>query len=142
MEKASFDELVELMRHLRSPEGCPWDREQTLESLRKYILEEAREVVEAIDGLGSDGSVEAAAHLRDELGDLLLECLFVAQLASEAAMFDVYDSLGALKDKLVRRHPHVFGDVKLSTAEEVLESWNRIKEIEGEGHSHPYREEK
>lgn len=141
MDKASFDELVELMRLLRSAAGCPWDREQTLASLRKYILEEAAEVVEAIDRLDADGTPEAAVHLRDEVGDLILECLFVAQLAVEGGLFDVYDSLGALKDKLVRRHPHVFGDIKLDTAEQVLENWNKIKEAEGEGHSHPERGE-
>lgn len=111
-------ELVDIMRKLLAPDGCPWDREQTLESLRPYVVEEAHEVVDAIDR----GNM---ADLREELGDLLLQIVFQAELAGDA--FGVDDVVGAICDKMVRRHPHVFGDVKASSSKEVLKNWEAIK---------------
>src|SRR5438093_5143058 len=119
----SFTRLVDIMARLRAPGGCPWDREQTPESLRPYVLEEAYEVLEALD------RGEPAA-IRDELDDLLLQVVFHAQLAAEAGRFTVADVARAIADKLVRRHPHVFGDVQVRDADEVVHNWTRIKAAE------------
>src|SRR5262245_19899359 len=119
----SFTRLVEIMARLRAPGGCPWDREQTPQSLRPYVLEEAYEVVDALD----HGD---PAELRDELGDLLLQIVFQSQLASEAGSFTVADVARAISEKLVRRHPHVFGDVKVQDADEVMRNWRRLKAAE------------
>ena len=116
----AFTRLVDLMARLRAPGGCPWDREQTPASLRPYLLEEVYEVLEAIDA-------GDAAHLRDELGDLLLQIVFQSQLAAEAGRFTVAEVARAIADKLVRRHPHVFGDVEVRDAGEVVRNWRRIK---------------
>jgi len=116
----AFTRLVELMARLRAPGGCPWDREQTSASLRPYLLEEVYEVLEAIDA-------GDAGHLRDELGDLLLQIVFQSQLASEAGRFTIADVACAIVDKLVRRHPHVFGDARVRDADEVVRNWRRIK---------------
>jgi MazG family protein len=116
----TFTRLVDIMARLRAPGGCPWDREQTPESLRPYLLEEVYEVLEAIDAGDS-------AAVRDELGDLLLQIVFQSQLAAEAGRFDVSDVARAIADKLVRRHPHVFGDVAVRDADEVVRNWRRIK---------------
>ena len=113
-------DLVEIMARLRSPDGCPWDREQDHRSLRRCLLEEAYEVLEAIDR-------GDAAALRDELGDLLLQVIFHARLADEAGEFDVWDVVQALYDKLVSRHPHVFGNKQIETAEGVVDEWERGK---------------
>src|SRR5213593_4805995 len=102
----AFTRLVDIMARLRGPGGCPWDREQTPESLRPYVLEEAYEVLDALDRDEPDA-------LRDELGDLLLQIVFQSQLAAEAGRFTVADVARAIADKLVRRHPHVFGDVEV-----------------------------
>jgi tetrapyrrole methylase family protein / MazG family protein len=130
MAKRSFDELVQLMRRLRAPGGCPWDREQTMEDLRAYVVEEAYEVTGAIN----DGDM---AGLREELGDFLLQAVFLAEIAEEQGEFDVYDSIGAIHDKLVARHPHVFADVIAETPAEVLANWEKLKSAErkekGEG---------
>ena len=129
-----FDRLVDIMRTLRSPDGCAWDREQTLASLRPFVLEEAYEVVEAIDR-------GDPAALCDELGDLLLEAVFVAQICAEAGDFTIADAADAVVAKLIRRHPHVFsgtdGDTNadgndLSPAE-VKQQWERIKTRERAG---------
>src|SRR5215210_5910156 len=96
-----FARLVEIVATLRSPDGCPWDREQTIASLRPYVLEETYEVLEAIDRQDHDS-------LREELGDILFEAVFLAQLESEAGHFDIADAVRGVADKLVRRHPHVF----------------------------------
>src|SRR5882724_7319940 len=109
----AFARLVDLMARLRAPGGCPWDREQTPASLRPYLLEEVYEVLEAID----HGDADA---VRDELGDLLLQIVFQSQLAAEDGRFTVADVASAITDKLVRRHPHVFGDVKVEDAREVM----------------------
>ena len=108
------------MSTLRGPDGCPWDREQDMRSLRRYTLEEAYEVIEAIDA----GDPAAVA---DELGDLLLQVVFLAQIGAEAGDFDITDAIGAIIDKLVRRHPHVFGDVQVADADEVVRNWETIK---------------
>ncbi|HJQ83725.1 MAG TPA: nucleoside triphosphate pyrophosphohydrolase [Candidatus Binatia bacterium] len=116
----AFTRLVEIMARLRAPGGCPWDREQTPQSLRPYLLEEVYEVLEAID----HGD---PAAIRDELGDLLLQIVFQSELAAEAGRFTVADVATAIADKLVRRHPHVFADVQVRDADEVVRNWRRIK---------------
>jgi len=115
-----FQELVEIMARLRSPQGCPWDRQQDHRSLRPCLEEETREVLEAIQR-------GDAAALCEELGDLLLQILFHSQLAAEAGEFDIADVLRGLRDKLIERHPHVFGGEKIATAAEVLEAWKAFK---------------
>ncbi len=123
MRRPYFDSLVEVMARLRAPQGCPWDREQTHLSLRQYVIEEAYEVVEAIDGGDPD-------KLCEELGDLLLQVVFHAQLAAEEGMFTIDDVAAAIVEKLVRRHPHVFGELKVIDANEVLSNWQAIKASE------------
>jgi MazG family protein len=118
-----FARLVEVMRTLRGPDGCPWDREQTHQTLAPYLLEEAYEVVDAI----ADGDSTA---LCDELGDLLFEAVFLAQVSDEQGDFRIDDVLAGVVDKLIRRHPHVFDGVSgkpLSSAAEVVEQWDAIK---------------
>ncbi|HEY3381895.1 MAG TPA: nucleoside triphosphate pyrophosphohydrolase [Vicinamibacterales bacterium] len=118
---AAFTRLVDIVARLRAPGGCPWDREQTLETLRPFVLEETYEVLEAIDG----GNRPA---LREEIGDLIFEGVLLAQVCSEAGDFTVADSLTSIADKLLRRHPHVFGDAaKAKTADEVLGRWEAVK---------------
>jgi MazG family protein len=124
--KRSFDELVQLMTRLRGPDGCPWDRKQTLPDLKPFIIEEAYEVVDAIDR-------NDRAALLEELGDLLLQAVFVAELMREEGTFDINDSITAIHDKLVRRHPHVFGDVEAHDAEQVLVNWEKLKQDERKG---------
>ena len=118
--EVAFGRLVQIMRRLRDPGGCPWDREQDFGSLRRYVLEEAYEVVQAID----DGDLEL---LVGELGDLLLQVVFLSQLGAEVDAFDVEAVISAICDKLVRRHPHVFGEQQVETSEEVLHRWEMIK---------------
>jgi MazG family protein len=119
-----FIRLVEIMATLRSPDGCPWDREQTIDSLKPFVLEEAYEVVDAIDRHDHAG-------LCGELGDFVFEAVFLAQMESEAGHFTIADSLKAIADKLVRRHPHVFaraeGEPALGSAEQVRVRWEEIK---------------
>ena len=127
-------ELLEIMARLRSEEGCPWDRKQTHESLRPYVVEEAYEVVEAIDG----GDTE---EIREELGDLLLQIVFHSQIALEAGTFSFDDVARAINEKLVRRHPHVFDEAYAATEEEVLMNWERIKtETEGKSKKERHRQ--
>jgi tetrapyrrole methylase family protein/MazG family protein len=122
----AWNELVAVMARLRGPGGCPWDREQTHASLKKYIVEEAYEVLEAIDG----GDPSALA---EELGDLLLQIVFQARIAEEAGGFAADDVVRAITAKLIRRHPHVFGEGEAATADEVLHNWELIKKTEGKG---------
>lgn len=117
---ALFDSLLSVMARLRGEGGCPWDREQTRESLKPYLIEEAYEAVEAID----EGSTD---HIMEELGDVLFQVVFHSQVASEQGEFSMADLLARLRDKMVRRHPHVFGDGAVSNAEEALSQWERIK---------------
>ncbi len=121
--KRSFDELVQLMTRLRAPGGCPWDREQTYADLRPFVIEEAYEVVDAIDR-------DDRGSLREEIGDLLLESVFLAEIAREEGSFDIYDSVTAIHDKLVRRHPHVFGEAEAKDADAVLNNWEKLKSAE------------
>jgi tetrapyrrole methylase family protein / MazG family protein len=116
----AFEQMVEIMARLRSEEGCPWDREQTHQSLKKYLIEEAYEVIDAIDS----GDIN---ELRGELGDLMLQVLFHAVLASEREEFDIADVIDGINAKLIHRHPHVFGDAEVSCADEVLKMWEEIK---------------
>jgi MazG family protein len=118
-----FTELVELIAGLRAPGGCPWDREQTHESLKPMMLEEAYEVVEAID----DGNDE---EFKGELGDLLLQVVFHSQIATEENRFSVAEVIERISSKMIRRHPHVFGEDTAQTAGEVLRNWEAIKEAE------------
>jgi len=122
----SFDRLVAIMDRLRDPGGCPWDREQTLHTLAPYFLEEAYEVVDAIAG-GNP------AKLCEELGDLLLQIVFVARIARENDWFEVDDVCEMISEKMVRRHPHVFGDREVSDSTEVLQNWEEIKRDERAG---------
>jgi MazG family protein len=120
---ASFQDLVALMSRLRSPEGCPWDREQTYATLAPMLLEEAYEAFEAVEE-AREGRPE---HLREELGDLLFQIVFYAQLASERGEFTIDDVTGHIHAKMVRRHPHVFGDVRVRDNEELLRNWEALK---------------
>lgn len=119
----TFPRLVELMRRLLAPDGCPWDREQTLATLRRYVLEEACEVIDAIDG-------GDRRELCAELGDLLLQVVFQAELTRAEGAFGPDDVVASICEKLVRRHPHVFADASAGDAEEVLRNWERIKAAE------------
>ena len=123
MPGENFVQLVELMRRLRAPGGCPWDREQTFQTIKPYLLEETYEVVEAIDN-------QDFAGLKDELGDLLLQVVFFSQMAAEAGHFTINEVVAAIHTKLVRRHPHVFGDKSLDTPDQVKKQWSELKEEE------------
>jgi nucleoside triphosphate diphosphatase len=120
-----FERAVQIMERLRAPGGCPWDREQTFDTIKPYTLEEAYEVLEAIDN-------RDWPELTAELGDLLLQVLFYSEIAREAGHFSVDDVLDRLASKLVDRHPHVFGDVKADTSAEVLRNWEALKAREKE----------
>lgn len=120
---SSFESLQETVARLRAPDGCPWDREQTHRSLRKHLLEEAYEALEALD---SDDTI----GLEEELGDLLLQVLLQAQIAFEAGSFRASDVVAGIQAKLIRRHPHVFGDLELSDVDQVLKNWEHFKEAE------------
>lgn len=117
---ALFERLVELMARLRAPDGCPWDREQDFDTIKPYTLEETYEVLDSIDARDWPA-------LSEELGDLMLQCVFYAQMASEQGLFNIADSLDHINRKLVRRHPHVFGDATARTADDVKHRWDQIK---------------
>lgn len=119
-----FQDLVNIMAKLRGPDGCPWDKEQTHETLRQYLLEETYEVLEALDQKNHK-------NLKEELGDLLLQVLFHAQIASEEDNFNISDVIKAISDKLIRRHPNVFGNLKISSAKEQSVNWEKLKKKEG-----------
>ena len=108
----TFEDLLKIMEQLRGEGGCPWDREQTYESLKRYVLEEAYEVIEAVD--------ESPAALSDELGDLLLQVVFYAQIGKETGDFTIDDVLSCVCNKMIHRHPHVFGDAVAETSDDVL----------------------
>ncbi len=116
----AFAELVRIMERLRGPDGCPWDREQTHESIKPYLIEEAYEVAEAIEENNPD-------ELCAELGDLLLQIVFHAEMARAAGLFTIEDVVRGINAKMIRRHPHVFGDAQVRDSEEVLRNWTRIK---------------
>ncbi len=122
-----FDELLSIMTRLRAPGGCPWDREQTYGSLSQYLLEEAYETFDAIQEAEATGDV---THLKEELGDLLLQVVFHATIGTEKGEFTIGDIASGISQKLVLRHPHVFGDTKLEHAQDVLDNWETLKENE------------
>ncbi|MFQ5932939.1 MAG: nucleoside triphosphate pyrophosphohydrolase [Nitrospiraceae bacterium] len=122
-ELSSFESLQGTVAHLRAPEGCPWDRDQTHQSLRKHLLEEAYETLEAIDQANLDA-------LREELGDLLLQILMHAQIAHEEGRFRMTDVVASIQAKLIRRHPHVFGEVEVADVDQVLINWEHYKSEE------------
>jgi tetrapyrrole methylase family protein/MazG family protein len=119
-EDDPFDDLVDLVRYLRSEEGCPWDREQTMETMVEHLREESEEVVQAVENDDMD-------NLEEELGDFILQGVFYAQIAREEGFFDIEDVLERLNRKLVQRHPHVFGEEKAQNAEEAIEQWENVK---------------
>jgi tetrapyrrole methylase family protein/MazG family protein/ATP diphosphatase len=119
----SYPQLVALMQRLLAPDGCPWDREQTPASIRKYVLEEACEVIDAIDS-------GDAAHLQEELGDLALQVVFLGEMARREGSFGPDDVIRGIVEKLVRRHPHVFAELSVQGSEQVLENWEKIKAVE------------
>jgi tetrapyrrole methylase family protein/MazG family protein len=121
--KDNLPDLIALMATLRGPEGCPWDRKQTTESLKPFLVEECYEVLDALD----DGSPE---KIKEELGDLLFQIVFHARIAEEQGHFSMHDVIAANIEKMTRRHPHVFGDARLSTDREVLANWEEIKKKE------------
>ena len=122
-EPTGFEELKELFARLRAPDGCPWDRKQTHDSLKPYLVEESYEVLQTLD----DGDPQ---KLREELGDLLLQIMLHAQIASEEGEFTIDDVIQTLRDKLIHRHPHVFGEVKVKDAAEVKQNWELLKQNE------------
>jgi tetrapyrrole methylase family protein/MazG family protein len=122
--KTDFEGLLKIMSALRGEHGCPWDREQTMESLKPFIVEESYEVLEAIDEKNPDA-------VREELGDLLFQIVFQCQIAKERGEFDIYDVIDKIGGKMTARHPHVFGDADYKTSEEVLVHWEAQKKKEG-----------
>lgn len=125
-EGTSIESFAEIVAHLRAPDGCPWDREQTHQTLRKHLLEEAYEALSAMDADDKHG-------MREEFGDLLLQILLNAQIASETNEFKLTDVVKHIYDKIIRRHPHVFGDLKLDGVDGVLANWEKLKEKERGG---------
>ncbi len=123
LESSSFEALQDVVAHLRAPEGCPWDREQTHQSLRRHLMEEAYETLGALDS-------EDMAALREELGDLLLQIVLQAQIATESGDFQMADVIAGIRSKLLRRHPHVFSDLEVEGVDQVLRNWEHLKEAE------------
>lgn len=124
--KYDFSDLIEIISMLRGPGGCPWDIKQTHESLKECLIEESGEVIEAIDNKDDE-------NLCEELGDLLLQVVMHAQIASENNRFTIADVIQGVSQKMIRRHPHVFGDEKVSNADESLDLWKEIKKQEKAG---------
>jgi len=120
----SFDELVAVMARLRAPGGCPWDAEQTYQSLSQYLLEEAYETFDAIQEADATGDTE---HLTEELGDMMLQVVFHSTIGAERGDFTIDDVANGVTQKLILRHPHVFGDAKFERAEDVLDNWDQLK---------------
>ena len=125
-EKYSFGDMVEIIAALRAPGGCPWDIKQTHQSLKECLVEESGEVIDAIDNDDDE-------NLCEELGDVLLQVVMHAQIAAERGSFTIDDVVQGVSEKMIRRHPHVFGNVKVSSPEESLELWKKIKEQEKSG---------
>lgn len=122
-EGTSFESFAEIVAHLRAPDGCPWDKEQTHQTLRKHLLEESYETISAMDS-------NSTAEMREEFGDLLLQIVLNAQIGSEASEFNATEVIKHIYDKIIRRHPHVFGDLKLDGVDGVLTNWEKLKEKE------------
>ena len=116
----TFDDLIGIIAELRSDHGCPWDKEQTFESLKKCLADEAQEVFEAVDNKDIE-------NLCEELGDVLLQVVLYSQIAKEAGAFTIDDVIDGISEKMVRRHPHVFGDIEVNSPEEALALWKEIK---------------
>ena len=125
-----FDRLVEIVKRLRAPDGCPWDKKQTLYSLKDAIMEEAAELVDALDNKDIE-------NIKEELGDVLLHVVFHSETASESGLFNIEDVAKGINEKLIRRHPHVFKDEHYETAEEVKVRWDKIKEEENKNKKIP-----
>ncbi|HPE07531.1 MAG TPA: nucleoside triphosphate pyrophosphohydrolase, partial [Smithellaceae bacterium] len=121
-----LQELIALIKKLRAPDGCPWDQKQTKQDIGKYLLDESYEVLDAL-------AENNPRHLQEELGDLLFQILFIAEIASQSGEFSLADVMAAVKEKMIRRHPHVFGDVKVHSVREVKENWQEIKKTERGG---------
>lgn len=134
---SSFSALQAIVAHLRSPQGCPWDRKQTLQSMRHDLLSECAEVLEAID---LDSTTDNASHMAEELGDLLMAAVLVVQIAIDEGRFQMAQAMHSIVTKLIRRHPHVFGDVTVDGVETVLANWDAIKAQEkaAKGQSQPH----
>ena len=116
----TFDDLIGIIAELRSDHGCPWDKEQTFESLKKCLADEAQEVFEAVDNKDME-------NLCEDLGDVLLQVVLYSQIAKEAGAFTIDDVIDGISEKMVRRHPHVFGDIEVNSPEEALALWKEIK---------------
>lgn len=129
-EKYTFEDFKNIIEALRSEGGCPWDREQTHESLRACMMEEAAELVASIRIYGQTGNYE---NMREELGDILLQVVMHSQMAKEEGLFQIEDVIDEISRKMIRRHPHVFGDVIAKDSSEVLDNWDEIKKKEKEG---------
>ncbi len=123
MNEGKLERLIDIMKLLRSKEGCPWDREQTHESLKKYLIEETYEYLEVVD-------LDDKARMCEELGDVLLQIVFHAQIAEENGDFNIADVINGVCEKMIHRHPHVFGDVSAETSSQVLKNWEEIKKRE------------
>ena len=119
-EKYTYEDFLEIIAKLREPDGCPWDRKQTHETLKECLLEESQEVLDAIDSKDDE-------NLCEELGDVLLQVVMHSQFAAEEGRFTMEDVVQCVAEKMVRRHPHVFGDIKVDSVEEGLDLWNAIK---------------
>jgi len=128
-QKYTMEQLLEIMDRLRGENGCPWDKEQTHQSLKPYLIEEAYEVLEAIEK-------NAPAEMCEELGDLLFQIIFHARVAKENGRFNFADIIQRIAEKMVRRHPHVFGDAKVKNSQDVLVNWEKIKQKEKENNTH------
>ena len=120
MSYKNLEELISIIEKLRAPNGCPWDREQTHYSLRPNMIEEAYEAVDAIDE-------NDMPHLKEELGDVLLQVVLHSQIAKEEGAFDIEDVARELNEKLIHRHPHVFGNAKINNSQDVLNAWDKLK---------------
>lgn len=131
-EKHSFEDFVKIIERLRAKDGCPWDREQTHESLRPCMMEEAAEFVSSIRIYHESGSAE---NMREELGDILLQVVMHSVIAEEEGLFTLEDVIEEVSEKMIRRHPHIFGTVQADSPEEVLQNWDEIKKKEKEGKS-------
>ena len=121
-----LQELIALIKKLRAPDGCPWDQKQTQQDIGKYLLDESYEVLDAL-------AEKNPRHIQEELGDLLFQILFITEIASESGEFSLAGVMAAIKEKMIRRHPHVFGDVKVNSVREVKENWQEIKKKERGG---------
>ena len=126
----SFDNFRRIIKRLRAEDGCPWDREQTHGSLKAPVIEEAAEVISGINIYDETGNPE---NLKEELGDLLLLIVMQAQIAEEEGIFTMDDVISGITEKMIRRHPHVFGDTKVNDSREVLDNWEEIKKLEKSG---------